>query len=376
MSVPHAEIAGAGFAGLVAAIGLAERGWSVRVHEKTPEVRAEGFGLSTQENMLKVLEAVGVRDEVVRGGERIVQRLVLDASGRTLMASGGGFGYRISRRHIIAALTRRAHQAGVAVATESTVVGADSAGALLFADGTRAQADLVVGADGIHSTVRESMALTAERRLRADGAMRILVPRPDAHIDPSQPGSTRESWSGRRRFIVSRTQPDELYVAMSCLASDARGRAVPIDVASWSATFPAFSEFFAWTREKANWAAVRWVRFETLKLKRWHAGRVAIVGDAAHAMPPDLGQGAGCAMMNALSLAVHAPDLVLWEQRERPLTEHTQRWAAIYGTAANLPGPLRTLAFKAMGRVKWLHNSYQRTARHVPTGYTEKRNAG
>ena len=75
-------------------------------------------------------------------------------------------------------------------------------------------------------------------------------------------------------------------------------------------------------------------------------------------------------------LAVHAPDLVRWEEKERPLTEHTQRWAAIYGTAANLPGPLRTLAFKTIGRVKWLHNNYQRTARHVPTGYAERRNAG
>jgi hypothetical protein len=80
-------------------------------------------------------------------------------------------------------------------------------------------------------------------------------------------------------------------------------------------------------------------------------------------------------MMNALSLACY-DDLARWERCERPLTEHTQRWAGIYGTAASLPGPLRTLAFAAMGRVKWLHDSYQRTARHVPTGYRESRNAG
>lgn len=371
----HAEIAGAGFAGFTAAIALAERGWSVRVHEKTPAIRAEGFGLSTQENMLKVLEALGVREEVLRGGQPIRERLVLDARGSTIMASGGGFGHRISRRHILGVLSARAAAAGVDIATESTAESADPSGRLRLASGRDLRADLVVAADGVNSSVRGTLPLSLERRRRADGAMRVLVPKPPAALDPSVEGQTRESWSGRRRFIVSRTRPDELYVAMSCLASDEAGRRVPLDVAGWSATFPRLAPFFEWMRRSADWGTVRWVQFETLRLARWHAGRVAVVGDAAHAMPPDLGQGAGCAMMNALALACY-DELAEWERRERPLTEHTQRWAGIYGTAAALPGPLRKLAFRAMGRVRWLHDSYQRTARHVPTGYRESRNAG
>ena len=57
----HAEIAGAGFGGLVAAVALAERGWTVRVHERTPVLRAEGFAIAMQPNMLKVVESLGVR---------------------------------------------------------------------------------------------------------------------------------------------------------------------------------------------------------------------------------------------------------------------------------------------------------------------------
>ena len=363
------EIAGAGFAGLVASIALAERGWRVRVHEKSSFVRAEGFGLSTQENMLKVLEALGVREQVVAGGQRIVRRKVLDASGRTLMETAGGFGYRISRSVIIGILLERARKAGVEILTDSPVAGADPEGALILADGRRLEADLVIGSDGINSAVRDSLGLGVHRSLRNDGALRVLVPQPPEHLDPSEDGATRESWSGSRRFIISRTKPDERYVAMSCLASDETGVRTPIDVESWSATFPALGSFFTWMLANANWTTGRWVRFQTLRLSSWHSGQVAVVGDAAHAMPPDLGQGAGCAMMNALSLAVHAPDLAAWEAAKRPLTEHTQRWAGIYGAATNLPGPLRSLAFQAIGRVPWLRNRYQRTARHVPTGY-------
>lgn len=79
-------------------------------------------------------------------------------------------------------------------------------------------------------------------------------------------------------------------------------------------------------------------RFEYIRLRRWSAGHVAVLGDAAHVLPLNIGQGAGCAMMNALSLAVHlnrhdgiAAGLSAWERSERPLTEHTQRVSVLLG---------------------------------------------
>ena len=63
----HAEIAGGGFAGLVAAIALAQRGWTVRVHEKSDELRAYGAGIFIWENGLRVLKAIGAYDDVIAG---------------------------------------------------------------------------------------------------------------------------------------------------------------------------------------------------------------------------------------------------------------------------------------------------------------------
>jgi 2-polyprenyl-6-methoxyphenol hydroxylase-like FAD-dependent oxidoreductase len=102
---------------------------------------------------------------------------------------------------------------------------------------------------------------------------------------------------------------------------------------------------------------------------------VAIIGDAAHAIPPNIGQGAGCAMMNAFSLAVYlersrdvADALEMWEKAERPLTNHTQRISLLFGMPAFWPKKLRELFYFLAARSRWLTEQRTRTARHVPTG--------
>ena len=141
MSKPHAEIAGAGFAGLVAAIALAERGWSVRVHEKSQQLRAEGFAISTQPNMLMVLETIGVRDSILQGGLKIVRRETRDQHDRPTMIASGGGGHRISRQHIVTTLEDRARQLGVDVEFGSPITSADREGVLVGATGRRFPAD-------------------------------------------------------------------------------------------------------------------------------------------------------------------------------------------------------------------------------------------
>jgi 2-polyprenyl-6-methoxyphenol hydroxylase-like FAD-dependent oxidoreductase len=99
-----------------------------------------------------------------------------------------------------------------------------------------------------------------------------------------------------------------------------------------------------------------------------------VLGDAAHAIPPNIGQGAGCAMMNALSLAVHLDragveeGLAGWERAERPLTNHTQRISLLFGMPAFWPPKLRELFYALAARSRWLTAQRTRTARHVPTG--------
>jgi len=373
----HAEIAGAGFGGLVAAIALARAGWSVRVHERTPFVRSEGYGIAIHRNGILVLQSLGVFDDIRAGAVRVSHLETRLADGTLTSQVPAKLTYRISRQHMIGVLHDHAVRAGVDVVVNSEVESALPEGVLVLKDGTRLNADLVIGADGVYSKVRDSLQLLDRRVMLPDGAMRFVFPidRSQVRIDPQVGAPAIEYWSGSRRVIWNACAPDQIYVAMSCLASDTLGQQAPLDLPSWQTAFPALADAIGRMATTVQWDSVRWVRFQTIHLRKWSQGKVALIGDAAHAMPPNLGQGGGCAMMNALSLATSAAGadriedaLAAWEVRERPLTEHTQRWSRIYSATTQWPQWLRSTAFYATGHVGWLRTRYQKTANHVPMG--------
>ena len=184
-----------------------------------------------------------------------------------------------------------------------------------------------------------------------------------------------EAWADNRRVLYCPVDSGRFYVLLGSLAEDTEARATPIDPSVWSRSFPTLRHFFNRVATEADWTQARWAQYQTVTLRRWSTQKIAILGDAAHAMPPYLAQGAGHAMMNGLGLAVAldaAPDLASglarWEQRERPLTDHTQRWTRLYGNTLFLPDPLKKLAIQAEQRIPWLARQYARAANHLPTG--------
>jgi len=373
----HAEIAGAGFGGLVAALALARRGWSVRVHERNAALRSEGFGIAIHRNGVLVLEALGVLDDVRAKALKVSFLETRAADGTPTGRVHPKDTWRMSRQHMVEVLARHARAAGVEIVTGSDVAGADPAGALLLADGTRLPADLVIGADGINSRVRETLGLLRRDRTLRDGAFRMVIPRADHELryGPEEAAPAYETWSGQRRIIYNPCGPDEIYIAMTALNADADATAAPIDVETWAGSFPHLRPLIERIRADTDWSRVRWAPFRVIELDAWSQGRAALIGDAANAMPPNLGQGGGCAMMNALSLsdfvagATDIPGgLRAWETSERPLTEHTQRLSRFYSAATNWPPALRSLVFSATARLKPLRDAYQRTANHVPRG--------
>jgi 2-polyprenyl-6-methoxyphenol hydroxylase-like FAD-dependent oxidoreductase len=368
----HAEIAGAGFAGLAAACALAQRGWSVRVHERGERLRTTGAGIYIYENGLRVLAALGAYEEAVKGAPFAHTREVRDDRNRVISVHRwqGSRVFSIVRQRVIDALAAAAVRAGAEIVTGSVATGASADGELVLADGRKLKADLVVGADGSNSAVRDALGLLLKRKYLVDGATRLLIAKTEQERLATDGATTVEYWSGTRRVLYTPCSETDIYIALTMLDRDEVAKATPVRKDAWRAWFPHLEPLIDRFGEQG-----RYDRFDLIKLRRWSAGRVAIIGDAAHALPPNIGQGAGCAMMNALSLAVYLERnadvptaLEIWERNERPITEHTQRMSYFLGLPTTWPPLLRTMAFAWAGRSKWLVRQRTKTALHRPTG--------
>lgn len=360
-----AIVVGGGLAGLFAATALAQRGWTVQLHEQAPELRMFGAGIWLWENGLRALNAIGVLDAAIYRGQRMSAWEIRDHRGRLLRRREAPPSDRLivpPRGDLYEALKAGAKQAGVEIVTGSQAVGVTRDGLVSFADGSSQLASLVVGADGVRSRLRESLGLTKRHRDLGNGAIRLMIPRlPGETTDVAE-----EHWSGSRGLLYNPCSNEDIYLCLVCPQGDAAGRQLPLNQASWIASHPHLEPVIQRIGSQG-----RWDNFETVEAARWSAGRVAVVGDAAHAQPPWLGQAANLAFANCLALAEYVSGLsdierglLAWERASRPVTNHTERWTNAYGRVVGMWPPalqdVRSLAVGAFVRAPFVEHLLNR----------------
>ncbi|MEZ5880876.1 MAG: NAD(P)/FAD-dependent oxidoreductase [Nitratireductor sp.] len=351
-----AEIAGAGLAGLAVATGLAQKGWKVRVHEKGKDLREIGAGIYLWENVHAALKELGIFEKVRNAGvENQYPRLLLDHRNKevNLRREKDSLPNLIVllRTDLHRILAEAAIEAGAEIITNSKVIGASPEGYLEFENGSGPKASLVVGADGVFSRVRDSLSLLKDMYQVRDGCGRHLIER-----KPDDPVNNRriESWTNGRRVGIAPASKDYHYVFLCCPENDIEGRLQqPFNLDAWISSHPWLSQYLE--RMPRN-PEEYWRPFYNVTCHSWSKGHAMIIGDAAHGMTPNLGQGAGVAIVNATSLARvlnlgrDVPEaLKKWEAAERPYTDMTQRMSYMYGAVGTRwPEKLLTLRSKLL----------------------------
>lgn len=340
----RAQVAGGGFAGLTAAIALRQNGWDVTLHEKSPELRAFGAGIYLWHNGLRVLEGLDTLNEVLEGTHTPPAYETWMHNKSVSKETFNGLPWRImTRRHLHDALVNRASAVGVELRTNSEAVSADPEGRLTLQTGEVIEADLIVGADGVTSKVRDSIGFQQERWGSTDGIIRLIVPRLKDKLGYGEWDNTIDMWNHWprvQRILYSPCNKDELYLGLMAPAADPRGSRVPLDLEVWVEMFPFLEPCLV---EAAKLQSARYDKYETTKLDSWTRGKVVLVGDAAHAMCPALAQGAGCAIVNAYTLAQDVEKgasvedaLVDWEKGIRGITDRTQHISKEYAANRSL----------------------------------------
>jgi 2-polyprenyl-6-methoxyphenol hydroxylase-like FAD-dependent oxidoreductase len=308
VSVSSVLVVGGGITGSMLALGLAQRGVRVDLVEISPVWHGVGHGITVQGNALAALAKVGVLDEVLRRGVPFDQLRMRRADGSliaevpTPRTGGPGLPATLGalRSDLQAVLCERVYAAGVTVRLGLTIraLAQDSRQAYAeFSDGSTGRYDLVVGADGIRSAVRPMLGIPTVPQPSGMSIWRVVADRPAAM-------DCAEVYYGGPRYKAgySPISPGQCYAYVldseGDFGDDPPWRLMYDRSAGYGGTWGQVRQSIG-PGSHVSHTRIEWL----LVPDPWYRGRAIVIGDAAHACPPLIAQGAAMCAEDAVVLA-------------------------------------------------------------------------
>ncbi len=367
-------VIGCGAAGAAAAVFLKRDGHDVLVFEQAPECRAVGAGFLMQPSGMEVLRELGIYDEVVSHASKVKRLHVLEKDGSDLMElrygeiGAGMFGAGLHRPVVMGALIDLAQRESVEIRWGSRVEGARKLAAGWEIGGEKF--DLLLVADGARSAMRRALLGEGYDRGYGWGAHWFIGK--NNGVFPED--TLHQLVNGTRQlagFLPTGREKGGAEDLVSLFWSvnvgrDSEIRKRPLD--EWKDEIlglcPMAENLMG---QIGDWEQVLTARYGDVRMRKWHGDRVVFLGDAGHAMSPQLGQGVNLALADASCLAACLREMPLekalpaYSRRRGPVLRYYQlatRWLTpVFQSNYEWISPFRHVGFRVSQRVPFIRKT-------------------
>jgi len=285
-----ATIVGAGIGGLTTAVALQQKGWRTTILEASPQVRAAGAGLTLSANAMSALRYLGLADKVLEGGLAVRSLLIRDHEGRTLSEVDPSF----LSEPMVAIHRPVLHNILLEACADVEILVDQPVEDLASLPG-----DLVVGADGIHSNIRKILLPGSQPVYAGYTCWRGVV-----HIPGFTEATASETWGPEGRVGMVPIGGERVYWFASVNAEERAEWPKQMTTDKLADRFSRYpSPLSEIIRATANEDVLLNDIIDLDPIDRYAFGSIVLIGDAAHATTPNLGQGACQAIEDAVVLA-------------------------------------------------------------------------